>query len=142
MKFYLGLKKDAERRMREGDYEKALSILNKIIDEMGSHNPFFWYLRGKCHSSLGAGHLHNAREDLITCHRKLTKIHNENALLMKFKADYIAAICEVQHGCDLKRAEYYLLQFLEIENKFEKYFINRELPNYKEMIKNAKSYLQ
>jgi hypothetical protein len=65
MKFYLGFKIDAERHMRDDKYEDALAILNKIIDELDGNNPFYWYLRGKCHSSLGPSHLHYAREDLL-----------------------------------------------------------------------------
>lgn len=142
MKFCLGLSKDAEKHMKKEEYDEALSTLNKIIDEVGSGNPYYWYLRGKCHSNMGPTHLHSAREDLINCHRKLEKLNGENPLIMRFKADYISAILEVEHGCDLKRAEYYFLRFLEVKKKFDKYKIKRDMPMFEDMITNAEKYLQ
>lgn len=113
-----------------------------IIDEYEAKNPFYFYQRAKWMYHIGAGYLLQIREDVHKTVKQLSKIHNDQAEIMKIKVQYLAGMVEFDFGSDMKRAYYHFSEFVEATKHIDKYILKRNMPDLGTLAKSVESYME
>lgn len=114
----LELQVKASQLTNDGQYEEASRIYTEIIDECKASNPLYKYKRAKCYYQMGDQYLNAARADLHKIHTYCMEKTKEASYILRMKVFYTSALWEISFGCDIRRVELLLKQFLEIIEKF------------------------